>query len=59
MIALKLERVLAQKGIHYAWFMAFISFVLLMFSSSAMSTPAVLMLPIIDAFGWSITISPR
>ena len=55
MIALKLERVLAEKGIHYAWFMAFISFVLLMFSSSAMSTPAVLMLPIIDAFGWSIT----
>ena len=55
MIALKLERVLAEKGIHYAWLMAFISFVLLMFSSSAMSTPAVLMLPIIDAFGWSIT----
>ena len=55
MIALKLERVLAEKGIHYAWFMAFISFVLLMFSSSAMSTPAVLMLPIIDAFVWSIT----
>ena len=55
MIALKLERVLAEKGIHYAWFMAFISFVLLMFSSSAMSTPAILMLPIIDAFDWSIT----
>ena len=29
MIALKLERVLAEKGIHYAWFMAFISFFLL------------------------------
>ena len=55
MFALKLERVLAEKGIHYAWFMAFISFFLLMFSSSAMSTPAVLMLPIINAFGWSIT----
>ena len=55
MIALKLERVLAEKGIHYAWFMAFISFFLLMFSSSASSTPAVLMLPIIKAFGWSIT----
>ena len=55
MITLKLERVLAEKGIHYAWFMAFISFVLLMFSSSAMSTPAILMLPIIDAFDWSIT----
>ena len=55
MIALKLERVLAEKGIHYAWFMAFISFFLLMFSSSAASTPAVLMLPIIKAFGWSIT----
>ena len=55
MIALKLERVLAEKGIHYAWFMAFISFFLLIFSSSAASTPAVLMLPIIKAFGWSIT----
>ena len=55
MIAVKLERVLAEKGIHYAWFMAFISFFLLMFSSSAASTPAVLMLPIIKAFGWSIT----
>ena len=55
MLALKLERVLVEKGIHYAWFMAFISFFLLMFSSSAMSTPAVLMLPIIEAFGWSIT----
>ena len=55
MFALKLERVLAEKGIHYAWFMAFISFFLLMFSSSAASTPAVFMLPIITAFGWSIT----
>ena len=46
---------LAAKGIHYAWFMAFISFILLIFSSSAMSTPAILILPIIEAFGWSIT----
>ena len=55
MLALELERILAAKGIHYAWFMAFISFILLIFSSSAMSTPAILMLPIIEAFGWSIT----
>jgi len=55
MVAINLERVLAEKGIHYAWFMAFISFFLLMFSSSAASTPAVLMLPFIKAFGWSIT----
>ena len=55
MLAIELEKILAAKGIHYAWFMAFISFILLIFSSSAMSTPAILMLPIIEAFGWSIT----
>ena len=45
MLAIELERILTAKGIHYAWFMAFISFILLIFSSSAMSTPAILMLP--------------
>ena len=55
MLATKLEKFLTAKGIHYAWFMAFISFILLIFSSSAMSTPAILMLPIIETFGWSIT----
>ena len=55
MLATKLEKFLTTKGIHYAWFMALISFILLIFSSSAMSTPAILMLPIIETFGWSIT----
>jgi MFS family permease len=54
MLADRLARALAARGIHYGWVMVFIAFLNAVFSSSALGVPAVLMLPMAQDLGWTI-----
>jgi sugar phosphate permease len=49
-----LARALAARGIHYGWVMAALTFVYVVFSSSAMGVPSVLIVPMSKELGWSI-----
>ena len=55
MLAHQLEFILKKYDIHYGWFMAAIAFMYSLFSSAALSTPQILILPIVENFGWKIS----
>jgi predicted MFS family arabinose efflux permease len=49
-----LATALAARGIHYGWAMAALTFMFIMFSSSAMGVPSVLIVPMSKDLGWSL-----
>ena len=55
MFAHQLEFIFKKYDIHYGWFMAAIAFMYSLFSSAALSTPQILILPIVENFGWKIS----
>jgi MFS family permease len=54
MLAGTLSRILAARGIHYAWVIAAITFISSLCTSAAMSIPGVLIVDISRDLGWSI-----
>ena len=54
MIAARLARALAGRGIHYGWVMVGLVFLYGVCSSAAMSIPGVLLTPIAADLGWSM-----
>jgi len=44
---------LAHRGIHYGWVVVAITFLTLLTTAGARSTPAVLLVPLQKEFGWS------
>jgi MFS family permease len=54
MLAGRLSRILAARGIHYAWVVAAITFVSSLCTTAAMSIPGVLIVDISRDLGWSI-----
>ncbi len=54
MLAERLARALAARGIHYGWVMVALVFAYGVASSGAMSIPSVLLLPISQEFGWTL-----
>ncbi len=55
MLSITLLKTLNRIGIHYSWFMALLAFLALFFSSAAMGTPGILMVPITEGFGWTVS----
>ncbi len=55
MFAALLEKFLKKFDIHYGWFMAAIGFMYTLFSSAALSAPQILILPLVENFGWMIS----
>src|ERR1700722_2697070 len=54
MLAQQLSRVLSARGIHYAWFIAVLTFCFSLAASTALTVPGVLMIPMAKEFGWSL-----
>src|ERR1700722_10608250 len=54
MLAQQLSRVLSARGIHYAWFIAVLTFCFSLAASTALTVPGVLMIPMSQEFGWSL-----
>jgi MFS family permease len=54
MFASKLSRFLADRGIHYAWIMAAITFASSLCTTAAMSIPGVLIVDISKDIGWTV-----
>jgi MFS family permease len=54
MLAQPLSRALAGRGIHYAWFVALLTFCYSLAASTALTVPGVLMIPMAKEFGWSL-----
>jgi MFS family permease len=50
---MSLPSALAHRGIHYGWVVVAITFLTLLTTAGAMSTPAVLLAPLQKEFGWS------
>ena len=55
MIAARLARALAARGIHYGWLMVGLLFLYGVCSSGAMSIPGVLLVPMSKDLGWSLS----
>ncbi|PPR78400.1 MAG: hypothetical protein CFH01_01006 [Alphaproteobacteria bacterium MarineAlpha2_Bin1] len=55
MYAHLLEKKLSKFGIYYGWFIAFMTFITTVFSSAVVSIPQVLIIPLTNNFGWSIS----
>lgn len=55
MIAAFVARAMAARGIHYGWFMAGLVFLAGLCESAAMSVPSVLLTPMSNDLGWSIS----
>src|SRR5215470_6964216 len=53
MLAKILARGLTRWGIHYGWVMVALAFITTVCSSAAFSLPGVLLIPIINEFGWN------
>src|SRR5215204_5703815 len=56
----RLARLLAGRGVHYAWVVVAVLFLAMLVASGIRSLPGVLMLPIEGEFGWdraSITVA--
>lgn len=53
MLAEKLAAVLQRRGIHYAWVMVAVTFVVAITTSGAVGVPGALILPISSEFGWN------
>ena len=54
MLAQQLSRRLSARGIHYAWFMVALTFFFSLASSTALTVPGVLIIPMSKEFGWSL-----
>ena len=55
MLAQPLSRALSAHGIHYAWFMAALTFCFSLAASTALTVPGVLIIPMSKEFGWSLS----
>ena len=55
MFADALNRSLARRGIHYAWVIAAVTFLVMLATSASVGMPGVLMRPLGVEFGWSIS----
>ena len=53
MLAESLNAVLARRGIHYAWVVAFLTFLTMLTTAGAMGLPGALILPLHTEYGWS------
>ncbi|GAC1347605.1 MAG: MFS transporter [Acetobacteraceae bacterium] len=54
MLAPALAARLARSGIHYAWVMAAITFLVMLSTAAALGLPGVMLLPLHGEFGWTI-----
>jgi MFS family permease len=54
MLAQQLSRALSARGIHYAWFIAALTFCFSLAASTALTVPGVLIIPMSTEFGWSL-----
>jgi hypothetical protein len=54
MFAQQLSRAFAARGIHYAWFVALLTFFFSLAASTALTVPGVLIIPMSEEFGWSL-----
>jgi sugar phosphate permease len=52
MLARRLNAYLAPRGIHYAWLVAFVTFLTALTTSGAVGIPGALILPLAKDFGW-------
>ena len=55
MFSSPLNQYLARLDVHYGWVMAFLVFLMTIFSSAVGSAPQLLILPITQEFGWQIS----
>ena len=55
MFAPTLARFMARHSIHYGWVMAAVTFLVMLSTSAALGIPQVMLLPLHDEFGWSIS----
>jgi MFS family permease len=55
MIAAFVARAMAARGIHYGWFMAGLVFLAGLCESAAMNVPSVLLTPMSNDLGWSLS----
>ncbi len=53
MLALRLNNILARRGIHYAWVVAALTFLTMLTTAGAMGLPGALILPLHGEYGWS------
>lgn len=54
MLALRLSRSLAARGIHYGWVMVALTFAYTLFSGASMGIVGVAVVPLSNEFGWSL-----
>ena len=54
MLAEPFARILARHGVHYAWVMAAVTFVVMLSTAAAVGMPGVLIQPLGREFGWSV-----
>lgn len=54
MLALPLSRLLRRAGVHYAWVVAAVTFVVMLATAAAMGMPGVLIGPLGQEYGWSV-----
>ena len=54
MFAQPLSRAFTARGIHYAWFIAALTFCFSLAASTALTVPGVLIIPMSQEFGWSL-----
>ena len=55
MLAAALAPILSRRGVHYAWVMAAITFLVMLSTSAALGIPQVMLLPVKGEFGWSVS----
>jgi sugar phosphate permease len=55
MLAHLLAPALARRGIHYGWAMVVVTFLVMLSTAAAMGMPGVLMTPLKQEYGWSIS----
>ncbi|MFT8243362.1 MFS transporter [Roseomonas sp. BN140053] len=55
MLAEPLARFLARRGIHYGWAVVAVTFLVMLSTASAVGMPGVLIRPLGEEFGWSIS----
>lgn len=55
MFAPAFAALMARRGIHYGWVMAAVTFLVMLSTSAALGIPQVMLLPLHDEFGWSIS----
>jgi len=53
MLAAALSRRLSERGLHYSWVMAALTFLTMLFMSAALGLPGAMLQPLSQEFGWS------